>query len=617
VLHARLRLLSLWISQVARILADNCLRLALVLTAAQAGYDAAESAWELAAAIFVLPALVLAPLNGAISNGWPKRRVLVGAALFCLITTAVCAVVEGGWLWGFGLSALGNALYSPTRYALLPAAASDTHLPLARVNGWIEMGAVSAIIGGMLLGLRLFQQGGMQAAGAAIVALNAAAFLLALPVGFASDLCRPEAPWPAIRGFCRDFGRVMSDRETRSCLLALAALRGLVLAATGPGFAVLLGNGELEELMLLSLWILGGAAIGSLLAGVQGHPTRILGLVPFGTTGFCLALILGAIFQTLPWWLCALLGFTSGLVNVPLMATYQAGLPSDARGNGMAALNMAGYACMSVLALVMAGLASAHWLTSAGRLWLIVALAACGVAVAWFSLLRDAYEQMVELFFCPIYRVYGHGPGMETIPRRGPLLVLANHTAWFDPVWLGKVLPRRLTGMLTSVFFDLPVLHFLATRVVPTIRVESSQYRREAPELRQAIAALDRGEAVLIFPEGQMRKRDERPLHNFGRGVWHLLHERPQTPVVVCWIEGGWGSFASYRGGPPTRNKPFDFWRRIDVAMCEPEQLPPALLADQRATRNHLMDKCLNARRFLGLEPLQAAALVHSEPADE
>src|SRR5207244_9450361 len=106
---------------------------------------------------------------------------------------------------------------------------------------------------------------------------------------------------------------------------------------------------------------------------------------------FFLLLAVAAVLQSVPGWLCVLIGVMSGLINVPLMATYQAGLPADARGNGMAALNMAGYACMSFLALLLAGLAHGQVLSQGGRLWLLVVLAGGGAIVAWWALLRGAY----------------------------------------------------------------------------------------------------------------------------------------------------------------------------------------------------------------------------------
>ena len=74
--------------------------------------------------------------------------------------------------------------------------------------------------------------------------------------------------------------------------------------------------------------------------------------------------------------------------------------------------------------------------------------------------------------------------------------------------------------------------------VVGAIRVEEARLRREVPQLHEAIATLDQGEVVLLFPEGSLRRREDRPLKLFGQGVWHILHQRPLTPVVVCWIEG-------------------------------------------------------------------------------
>jgi 1-acyl-sn-glycerol-3-phosphate acyltransferase len=111
---------------------------------------------------------------------------------------------------------------------------------------------------------------------------------------------------------------------------------------------------------------------------------------------------------------------------------------------------------------------------------------------------------------------------------------------------------------------------------------------------------------VVIFPEGFLRRRQEVNLRQFGQGVWHILHARPQTPVVVCWIEGGWGSYMSYFNGPPLVNKRPDIWRRIDVAIGDPQLLGTGLLEDDRTTRSYLMGVCLQARRFLRLEPLES-----------
>jgi 1-acyl-sn-glycerol-3-phosphate acyltransferase len=593
-------------------MADNCLRVFVLLSIAAAERAAA---WHLIVVLLMLPAVVLSPVNGALSNSLPKRWVLAATACYCFGVVVLFAGLQEYWLACWALVALGNAVYSPTRYALLPAAAADTHIPLTRVNGWIEMGAGAAIVVGMLLGGHLHFAGygwldPVPDAVALAAVLNLVGFLAAVPVWFRSDVRRPESATQAVAGFFRDTRRVLAHREARLVLLTMAGFRGLVAAMTGVLLAPYFSRGairaaDLQELLRIGAWIVGGVALGSLLAGVQGHPRRALGLAAYGATGLLGGLLLAALGVSGSGGLYLFLGVMAGLVNVPLAAAYQASLPADARGNGMAVRNLADYLSMAALSLLMYVLAHFQVLTIPAQFWLVAALAAAGAGLTWWVFFREGMELLVEWLMWPLYRIRGHGPGLEHFPREGPLLVVANHCAWFDPMFMAKVLPRRLIVMMTSQFYDKPAIRWFFKHVVHAIRVQVSTYRREAPELNHAISALDRGECLVIFPEGAMRRREEQPLKQFGQGVWHILNERPKTPVVVCWIEGNWGCYFSYWKGPPTVNKRMDFWRRIEVAVGEPQVLDEALLADQRATRNYLMQVCLEARKFLGMEPLQ------------
>jgi hypothetical protein len=96
----------------------------------------------------------------------------------------------------------------------------------------------------------------------------------------------------------------------------------------------------------------------------------------------CLTLVWAAATPPVPLWLCFLVGMFGGLVNVPLLASYQRDVPADARGNGMAILNTAGYLSMTLFSLLMVGLARAQILTTVGQLWFVTALAALGAGLA-------------------------------------------------------------------------------------------------------------------------------------------------------------------------------------------------------------------------------------------
>lgn len=600
-----MRLVSLWVSQVARVLADWCLRVAAFLAWAESSGGSGD-AWHRATAVFIAPFILLAPLNGCITNGLPRRWVLVGSSAFTLLIVAAFAAGQGSWMLCLGVVALGSAVYSPARYALLPAVAVDTRIPLPRVNGWIELGGASAIIGGAALGWAVFAGPLAGGTAAALLGLNLLSLLTALPVAFPSDVRRPEAPGRAIAGFFRDSLRIGRERMAAGSLLGLASFQGIVTAGAGAIVARTLER-EAHEELLQAMGLMGlGAALGCLAASWQGHPRRCLGLVPLGATGLLLALAWAILAMGteagLPLAPCFALGFMGGLVNVPLRAAYQAAVPADARGNGMAVMNTVIYVLTTALSVLVIGLIHAGVLpTPAAQLIFLAVLAGAGAVAAWRLLLPPAVEQILEMMLTPMYRVRIHGPGFDLIPRRGPLLVVANHAAYLDPFWLCKVLPRQATPLMTSAFFDLPFIRWCMVHIVGAIRVPEARFRREAPELRDAIAVLQKGGCVLIFPEAQLRRRADQLLRLFGQGVWRILNELPDTPVLVCWIEGGWGSFTSYQGGPPLRGKGPDLARRIDIAFEKPHVIDPEILADQQATRQYLMRTCRECRRYLGL----------------
>jgi 1-acyl-sn-glycerol-3-phosphate acyltransferase len=627
---ASVRLISLWVSQVARVLADWCLRLVAILEAAGAGRPLA-GAWHLATAVFITPFIVLAPLNGCLSNGLPRRSVLAGTAAFALATVSAFALFGGPWIVCLGLVALAAAVYSPARYAMLPAAAADTKLPLPRVNGWIEMGGAASIVGGLALGWYLtgptWPGDGLPLGGAVIgtlVGLNALCFLTALPLSFPSDVPRPETPARAVAGFFRDCGRILRDPVARWNVLGLAAFQAVVTGGSGALVAhALKREGAEQGDLLRAMTLVGvGAALGCLAAGLQGNLRRSPGLVPFGATGLLLALGWGTLALTgggLPRVPCLLLGFMGGLVNVPLRAAYLAAVPADARGNGMSVMNTTIYVLTTVLALVLFGLTWVGGLLAEpfAQLGFLAVLTALGAVLAWWALLPNAVEQVLEWLLLPMSRVRAFGPGVDRIPVRGPLLLVANHAAYLDPFWLFKIMPRQPRPMMTSLYYDLPVVRWLMVHAIHAIRVEARGFRREAPELRQAVAALRQGDCVLIFPEAMLQRRAGQLPRPFGQGVWHILRELPQTPVVVCWIEGGWGSWSSYHNGPPMRNKPLDWRRPIDIGVAEPQVLDPAVLADQRATRVYLRRAVLECRRHLGLEVPDEAKQQDAEVAEE
>lgn len=353
------------------------------------------------------------------------------------------------------------------------------------------------------------------------------------------------------------------------------------------------------------IWPNLGLLVALLLVIVQRHPRRSLAFISLGAFG--LAPVLGMLslgVEPTPV-VSALAGFMVGVMLLGAINAFRILCPR----HWLYPVLFVVVWCTVPTLLVWATL---EFFWSDDEIWMhhtffpiLFVLTTIGFGFSAWLLFREILELLLELLMWPIYRVKGYGPGLKEIPRRGSVIVVANHSAWFDPLWLAKVLPRRLIPMMTSMFYDLPILRWLMVYGAHAIRVQVSGFRRDVPELKEAVAALERGECLVVFPEGSMRRTEERPLRQFGQGIWHILKERPETPVIACWIEGGWGCYFSYWNGPPTKNKRFDFWRRIEIGVAAPQVIDPSLLAEHRALRTYLMKACLEARGHLGKKPYQ------------
>lgn len=348
---------------------------------------------------------------------------------------------------------------------------------------------------------------------------------------------------------------------------------------------------------------------------------RGLGVIPVAATGIFLVLGPPLAFGWplrlwigwLPFWLFGV-GLGSAFVYSQLRFRYSRSHPTGKRFRAQILHDSIPFSAFTIGTVLGFLALSVYKLTSPAPLpdhlflvvrWYLFVITAALCVWCWLRLFRPFFELCCEFVFTVLYAIRVKGPGVERVPPFGPVLVIANHASWFDPLFLAKFIPRPVTPMMTESFYKVWFIRPILQHVFRVIVVAEKAHRREAPELREAIEALGRGECVVLFPEGFLRRKEDVELRRFAQGVWHILTARPETPVVACWIEGSWGSKFSWRGGPPgAKAKRTDFRRRIQVGVSGPEVVPSEVLADQMATRIHLMNRVSGARRHVGLNPL-------------
>jgi 1-acyl-sn-glycerol-3-phosphate acyltransferase len=338
-----------------------------------------------------------------------------------------------------------------------------------------------------------------------------------------------------------------------------------------------------------------GAGLVGIFAARLVHRYRSLGLVPIHTTVATVVGLVAMLRGEWPGWAVAVFPCGLGLAAGGVLR-FRDTVRTDPRHHGL-------LAAAGAVAAIGTAVAFTQHADPVAFGWLAVVASAVTAALAWPTLFRPFFEHVFCFVARVVYWPRAVGPGVAKFPRSGPALVIANHGDMFDPVLVGGMMPRQVTGVMTAAYFDKPGLAWLM-RVFGTIRVPEIPVRREAPEIDAAVQALDAGRVVMLFPEGYLRRKEEVPLKRFGQGVWKMLDARPDTLVVPVWIEGTWGSIFSWKGGPPFKGKRFRPFRRITVSVGEPQVVPPEVLRNRMGTRLYLMQKVADQRAAAGFDPL-------------
>ena len=178
------------------------------------------------------------------------------------------------------------------------------------------------------------------------------------------------------------------------------------------------------------------------------------------------------------------------------------------------------------------------------------------------------------------------------------MILASNHRSFLDPFALGTCLPRPIYFMAKQEIFRNPFVGWLLNCLgaFPVKRGES-----DAESTKTSLMLLERGEAVVIFPEGTRRRRGSLGTPHRGVGRLALQSGVPVVPIAVS------GSERARRGW---RIRPVKVHLRFGAPLTFPRVENPSPFLAGEVTERIWPCVELQWEWLGGLPPLRTAAVV-------
>lgn len=189
----------------------------------------------------------------------------------------------------------------------------------------------------------------------------------------------------------------------------------------------------------------------------------------------------------------------------------------------------------------------------------------------WYRTCKCMVRALLSIMFRLRYS------GAKNVPRSGGVLVVSNHQSHLDPPLVGAGCPRQMTFLARVTLFRFSPFGWLihSLGAIPINREGSA-----LSGIRATLQALQRGEVVLVFPEGT-RSRDG-DLGTFKPGLT-LVARRAKVPILPVAVEGAYHAWPRSESTPRPGDVHVHYGPPIlpeQIESCSDEEL--ANLVEQR-----------------------------------
>jgi len=507
---------------------------------------------------FFLPFVLLGPVAGWWADRFSRKFTMIGADLlralvmFSLPWTVPLLIARG--LGDFAavvplvLTGALAAFFSPSRQAMIPTLIRDEQL--VRANAMIAaLGTIGTILSAVLGGILVREVGRNWN-----YRLDALTFLLSasLLVFISMRQVRhvPHRPVAGVFAPLREGFRYVRRHRRVGQLIALGAVFwgcAAVVVSVIPAIVRDVFGGDIADAGkyrgLVGVGLAGGAGIMTLIGPAMPLQMAVLGALAGGAF-WTLALALTAAFglgRLATGAALVLIGAHGAALLVTVVASLQRFVPDSHRGR---VFGISDTATTGAFVLVSGLIGLPHIPHLDRYVPLILLLASGALTVALLIALRtyqrrQPYGPLITTlrYVVRFYARFWLGlkrVGPCTIPRRGAVIVAANHTCGVDPILLLATSPARIMGFIVAEEYYRRPLAGWWMRLAECVPIN-----RERPGkafLAAALRHLSAGKCLGIFPQGTFEHPDGPPLPpRPGIGVLVL---RSGATVIPAHISG-------------------------------------------------------------------------------
>lgn len=503
--------------------------------------------------LFLLPYIFMIVPASYFSNKFSKQKVLAFSSLFMtlsMIAMAVCTTVgfpkTAYWLT-LALAA-GFAIHSPAKYGILKEMFGTARLSYA--NAFLQLVSIAALITASWVmtsavnwATRTFSDSpsltDFLSKSIAFPWILTGFSVLATVMSFVIPKIGHEDPFLKMRSAKRTIVSTWSNKNVRATIIGLS----MFWAMAQVFVLVFQDSSGVESLSVLKNSLVHtfiGLTIGSFIAAKVSQNFIETGLIPLSVLGasFSILLIPFTVNPIVLVILFGLVGLFGGLLLVPLNALLQFNTRPNTSGRIIAVSNMVQTIVLAVFLIVHALLLYYTEMTPHQLFMGLGLIFLVGFTWSIYNMPQALLRSLLKLVFS---RYKMHVLGVENIPNDGPVLLVGNHHSFIDWAILQMASPRPLRIASNKDHFEKWYLRAILKRL-GMIRISS---RDPSPALKQINEALLNGEAVVIFPTGEVSKAPH--IVPFTLDFSDAVKDT-NAIIVPFYIQGMWGSRYSYSG---------------------------------------------------------------------